>query len=272
MAQFPALDIWTDAWLADTGHLPRVDRDIYFHLMILMWRTPNCRVPNDMDWISRKLRCTENEVQIIQSVASEFCESDGNWLTQKRLTKEYKAALQRSKYASDNAKRRWDKEKNISNGIANTIEPSIALTATATITDTVKERKKDTTYLSKEKRGSRLSDDFLPDASCHDLADKLLLTNQDCHDALDNFMDYWRAVPGAKGLKLDWNLTFKNQLRHVAKIKGKPNGKNNTNTIKGGFDIIDAAFEQARLRQSGIRETDGSENSQDIPRLLKITP
>lgn len=143
MAQFPALDIWTDAWLADTGHLPRVDRDIYFHLLILIWRSPNCRIPVAPEWRERHLRCTGDEAAILHAVALEFCQSDGNWLTQKRLTKEYKYALERSKKQSERAKSRWNKDKLISHGNAGA---GNAPTATAT------ERKKDTTYLSKERK------------------------------------------------------------------------------------------------------------------------
>jgi uncharacterized protein YdaU (DUF1376 family) len=118
MAQFPALNVWTDSWLADTAHLPRVDRDIYFHLLILMWRSPNCRVPNEIGWIARKLSCPEAEIPMLQSVIREFCKSSGNWLTQKRLTKEYKLARVRSKLASDKAKSRWNKDKNSCRGNA----------------------------------------------------------------------------------------------------------------------------------------------------------
>lgn len=120
MAQFPAINVWTDSWLADTAHLPRVDRDIYFHLLILMWRTPGCRVPNEIDWIARKLRCTPDEVPILQSIVSEFCQTDGNWLTQKRLLKEFKLAAERSRAASDKAKSRWNKEKSRCSGNAST--------------------------------------------------------------------------------------------------------------------------------------------------------
>lgn len=141
MAQFPALDIWTDSWLADTGHLPRVDRDIYFHLMILMWRTPGCRVPNDPDWVVRRLKITENEIPALNSVIAEFCNSDGNWLKQKRLTKEYKLALNRSKKATDNAKSRWDKEKETSGRNATQHSGRNASTATTPDTVTVEESK-----------------------------------------------------------------------------------------------------------------------------------
>lgn len=33
---------------------------------------------------------------------------------------------------------------------------------------------------------------------------------------LSEFVDYWRAVPGAKGVKLDWDATFRNRVRQVA--------------------------------------------------------
>jgi uncharacterized protein YdaU (DUF1376 family) len=118
MAQFPALNVWTDSWLADTAHLPRVDRDIYFHLLILMWRSPACRVPNEIGWIARKLSCPEAEIPMLQNVIREFCKSSGNWLTQKRLTKEYKLARVRSKLASDKAKSRWNKDKDSCRGNA----------------------------------------------------------------------------------------------------------------------------------------------------------
>lgn len=78
-------------------------------------------------------------------------------------------------------------------------------------------------------RGTRIPDPFYPDASCHDLTEKLLLTIPESQTALDNFTDYWRAVPGAKGVKLDWQATFRNWLRNTASRnhRGKPNGKPN---------------------------------------------
>ena len=145
MAQFPALDIFTDSWLADTANLPRVDRDIYFHLLILIWRSPSCRIPAELDWAARKLRCSTPETEILKSVMSEFCQTDGNWVTQKRLTKEYKLALERSRKQSDRAKSRWHNDKVVCRGNAPTA------TATATVTVTVE--KKNTTYSSKEGKG-----------------------------------------------------------------------------------------------------------------------
>ena len=34
-------------------------------------------------------------------------------------------------------------------------------------------------------------------------------------NALGEFIDYWRGVPGARGRKLDWPATFRNRLREL---------------------------------------------------------
>lgn len=46
--------------------------------------------------------------------------------------------------------------------------------------------------------------------------------------ATAEFVDYWRAVPGQKGCKIDWIATWRNRMREKqgrAKQFGKPNGK-----------------------------------------------
>lgn len=133
------------------------------------------------------------------------------------------------------------------------------------------ERKKDTTYPSKEKRGTRIDENFEPDASCHALAEKLLLSPQEAQDGLSNFIDYWRAVPGAKGLKLDWQATFRNQLRHIAKTR-KHHGTATfkTNSISEGFSIINASIAEAERREIEIGRDERPENVASFPRLRKI--
>src|SRR6185436_1973101 len=90
MAQFPALMLWTDAWIADTKHLSRLERGTYHDLLVLMWRSPECRVPNDDGWLGKHLGMTVEQVTAeLRPLISEFIKSDGNWLFQKRLRKEW---------------------------------------------------------------------------------------------------------------------------------------------------------------------------------------
>lgn len=118
MAELAFLPLATDAWIADTSHLPRAERGLYMDLLILIWRTPDCRVPNDLDWISRKLRCSEAEANALKNIVSEFCRTTGNWIDQKRLRKEWEYVHEKRKKQSERAKARWNKDKDACQGNA----------------------------------------------------------------------------------------------------------------------------------------------------------
>lgn len=118
MADLAFLPLATDAWIADTSHLSRVERGLYMDLLILMWRSPECRVPNDLTWISRKLGCSADEAETLKNLVSEFCKSTGNWLSQKRLRKEWDYCLEKRKKQSERAKARWNKDKDQCHGNA----------------------------------------------------------------------------------------------------------------------------------------------------------
>jgi len=112
MAQFPGLMLWTDAWVADTHHLSRDVRGAYMDLLIKMWRTPGCRVPNDDAWLARQLCMTAEEVdQVLRPIIKEFCQTDGNWVFQKRLQREFVRAFQTQVGRRDRAKYGWTKRK-----------------------------------------------------------------------------------------------------------------------------------------------------------------
>lgn len=61
-------------------------------------------------------------------------------------------------------------------------------------------------------RGSRLSPDWLPTAESIAKA-KADAPHVDHKAEHASFVDYWVAVPGAKGLKLDWEATWRNWMR-----------------------------------------------------------
>src|SRR5262245_26082935 len=126
MAQFPGLLLWTDSWVADTAHLTRLERGTYHDLLVLMWRTPGCRVPNDDAWLSRHMRMTAEEVVAeLRPIIKEFCQTDGNWLFQKRLQKEFVRAFWHKQKQSDRAKSRWNKMKGLYGGnAAHAVHPS----------------------------------------------------------------------------------------------------------------------------------------------------
>ena len=111
LAEFPALPLFTDAYMADTDHLTDAEHGRYLKLLILLWRTPGQRIPNDDGWLARKFRRSVEDVQKeIRPLVDEFCQTDGNWISQKRLSREFSYLRKQSKKQSDRAKKRWDNE------------------------------------------------------------------------------------------------------------------------------------------------------------------
>lgn len=71
---------------------------------------------------------------------------------------------------------------------------------------------------SKAARASRLPDGWIPEPA--DFLKALDLIGADrAATELEKFTDYWRAVPGAKGRKLDWPATYRNWIRTAAERK-----------------------------------------------------
>ena len=58
MAEFPALPLWTDAYLADTTHLSTIEHGAYLLLLMTAWRTKECCLPDDDKLLSRYARLT----------------------------------------------------------------------------------------------------------------------------------------------------------------------------------------------------------------------
>ena len=75
-----------------------------------------------------------------------------------------------------------------------------------------KEKKEEPSGSSK-KRPTRLPDDWQPDEA---FARQQGLSLADVARQADRFRDYWRAVPGQKGVKADWNATWRNWVRREA--------------------------------------------------------
>jgi hypothetical protein len=66
---------------------------------------------------------------------------------------------------------------------------------------------------NKDKRGTRLSPDAVLTDEWRDAAVKLGYPSEHVDWLFDEFKDYWCAVPGQKGTKLDWLATWRNRVR-----------------------------------------------------------
>lgn len=98
-----------------------------------------------------------------------------------------------------------------------------------------REEQKDNSTAAKpgaeRQRGTRLTDGWQLTPELRAFASDLGLEPDGLRD---EFVDYWTSVPGSKGLKLDWEKTFKNRCRELGK---KPTAQRET-------------FDQRRIREA----------------------
>lgn len=86
----PYLPLFVDDYEADTAHLTLVEDGIYSRMLRLCWRSPKCRMPNDHDWIARKIRISsEEERAAMVTVLDEFFTTRRGVIFSKRLSAEY---------------------------------------------------------------------------------------------------------------------------------------------------------------------------------------
>lgn len=120
MADFPALPLWTDAYLADTRHLTTVQHGAYLLLLMEAWRRPSSALPDDDVLLAKLAGMTMPEWQDTKPSVMAFWKCDGRtktW-TQKRLLKEKNRVKKSTQKQQSNAKSRWNKEKDASHGNA----------------------------------------------------------------------------------------------------------------------------------------------------------
>lgn len=110
MAQFPAIPLFTDAYLGDTTHLTTIEHGAYLLLLMTMWRAGGS-LPSEDRMLTRYTKLRLDQWRKMKPVIMEFFEEKDGKITQKRLTDELGLALQRSAGQAHKAKARWLKNK-----------------------------------------------------------------------------------------------------------------------------------------------------------------
>jgi uncharacterized protein YdaU (DUF1376 family) len=126
MAELPFFPMAIDAYLADTRHLDDAEHGRYHLILYELWRSPSQRLPNEDEWLARRFsRSVDRVVTELRPLIKEFCDCDGNWITQKRLSREFLRARKVTKQRSDAAKSLWRKKKQTSERICEGEHPRI---------------------------------------------------------------------------------------------------------------------------------------------------
>lgn len=118
MAEFPALPLWTDAYLGDTTHLSTIEHGAYLLLLMVAWRSKDGMLPNDDKLLARYTKLTLQQWKRIRPILEPFFVVSLNGWCQGRLIDELVAVKQLSKNQSKKAKARWLKNNNTNNAAA----------------------------------------------------------------------------------------------------------------------------------------------------------
>ena len=221
MAEFPAMPLWTDAYLGDTTHLTTTEHGAYLLLLISMWRTADKRLPNDDRLLARYARCTAGQWARMKPILMRFFKSADGYITQSRLTDEANAVKRNSRKQSNKAKARWLKTKG-SEDAAAMPEPcrndaSLTLTHTHTV-----EPKSGSTVVGTRKRASpktRITPDAQISERMRAAAAERGLSDAEAEAQFAKFRD-WALAKGQA--YADWDAAWRNWLTspHFAPVLG----------------------------------------------------
>jgi len=88
VAEFPALPLFTDAYLGDTTHLSTFEHGAYLLLLIVSWRSPGCCIADDDALLARFTRMTRDKWRKVRPILEPFFRIEGGFWHQARLQNE----------------------------------------------------------------------------------------------------------------------------------------------------------------------------------------
>jgi len=118
MAQFPALPLFTDAYLGDTLHLSLIEHGAYLKLLMIAWRSTPCGIPKDDKRIAVMLGISSKKWGLIRGPVLAFWFENNGMFYQKRLLDERKYVEDNSHRQSKNSRARWLKTNDIDHATA----------------------------------------------------------------------------------------------------------------------------------------------------------
>jgi len=191
-----------------TAHLSDIE-DLAYRRLLDWYYLHESPIPLDINEVSRQIRMRPHSDCIASVLNEYFSHTSDGWIHH-RANKEIAKVGEKSEKASESAKARWSKVKH-ANALP-TQSDSNATHNTLPITHNTKE---------KNKRGSRLSQDWFLTKAMGDWATQER-PDLNVRQVAEQFKDYWVAQAGQKGVKLDWDATWRNWVRNTKAVKPNP--------------------------------------------------
>ena len=185
-----------------TAHLSEME-DLAYRRMLDWCYLHEKPLPLDVEEISRQIRM-RTHCDCIAIVLREYFKRTDDGYISDRVQHELSRAAEKSSKARLSAEARWSTKKTNN---ANALPTQSERNAIPIHQDTNTPR-----YQGKATRGSRLPSDWKPDAELAEWS-KAERPDLNLRKVLEEFRDYWTSVAGSKGVKLNWDATWRNWVR-----------------------------------------------------------
>ena len=177
---------------AATAHLSN-DEDLAYRRLLDMYYDTETPIPRDIDWVSRRLRLGQD---VVENVLKDMFKVSVDGWVHTRCDSEIKKYHSKADSARKANQIRWSSEKVLKSDadqiLTNNHKPITNIVGT---------------------RGTRLSEDWKLSEEQKQFC-KQERPDLDPVKVSDGFKDYWISVAGAKGVKKDWDATWRNWVRN----------------------------------------------------------
>jgi uncharacterized protein YdaU (DUF1376 family) len=210
-------------YLGDTSHLTQGQHGAYILLLMHYWQCGP--IPCDRMQCYSITRATDKQSRCnADAVLRYFFKEDNGYYRQPRADDELRKAQTSYERRAGAAGKRWAKAKQGSTSKADAMHVQAQYDSDSIESKTIP-----------SKKGTRIPEDFKVTQEHRDWAKQWAKDNHCTMPSPDSeiagFIDYWHGIPGQKGVKLDWDGTFRNWLRRALPTNGNGHVKQDRSKI-----------------------------------------
>ena len=223
----PYIPLYVTDYEADTAHLTLEEDGAYMRLLRLCWRTPGCSIPDDPEWIKRRLRVDDATYErSVAPVIEEFFSRAKARLSQPRLQREWERINETSQKRREAGKKGGRPSKSLKTAEKSESRAKAGPKQNESIYNQNQNQNHIDTNVSKKRapkkqeKAHRLSDDWQIPEDWIDEAVSRGLTRARAYAEAERMRNWSQSSPN--GAKVKWLAVWRNWIADKADQPAKP--------------------------------------------------